>query len=178
MLFRSLNRLIHPEQGLPVLSDMDGTDLSKYPLDGPLPPKPPINTQQGRQAVVYDLAQRENLTIRELYQRLTGQRAHRTICGTATTIADDLEEWFRSGAADGFNIMPLIFPGGLEDIVDHLIPELQRRGLFRREYEGRTLRANLGLHTPVARKAAPQAAPQSATQSLTQSSTQSALKSA
>ncbi|OGA03317.1 MAG: nitrilotriacetate monooxygenase [Betaproteobacteria bacterium RIFCSPLOWO2_02_FULL_62_17] len=150
--FEQLNKLIHPEQGVPVLSDMVGTDLSKYPLDGPLPPKPPINTQQGRQAVVYDLAQRENLSIRQLYQRLTGQRAHRVVCGTAASIADDLEMWFRSGGADGFNLMPLIFPQGLEDIVDQLIPELQRRGLFRTDYEGRTLRANLGLLTPVARK--------------------------
>ncbi len=150
--FDQLNRLIHPEQGVPVLSDMAGIDLSTYPLDGPLPPAPLHNSQQGRQAVVYDLAQRENLTIRQLYQRLTGQRAHRIVCGTAVTIADDLENWFRSGAADGFNLMPLIFPQGLEDMVDQLIPELQRRGLFRTEYEGRTLRANLGLLTPVARK--------------------------
>lgn len=150
--FDELNKLIHPEQGIPVLSDMVGTDLSKYPLDGPLPPKPPINTQQGRQAVVYDLAEREKLTIRQLYQKLTGQRAHRVVVGTAETIADDLELWFKTGGADGFNIMPLTFLQGLEDIVDKLIPELQRRGLFRTEYESNTLRGNLGLHTPVARK--------------------------
>jgi len=152
--FDQLNRLIHPEQGVPVLSDMVGMDLSKFPLDGPLPPKPPINTQQGRQAVVYDLAERENLTIRQLYQKLTGQRAHRIVCGTVQTVADDLEMWFRTGGADGFNLMPLIFPQGLEDIVNLLIPELQRRGLFRTEYEGKTLRENLGLVTPVARKVA------------------------
>ena len=150
--FDALNRLILPEQGLPVLSDMVGIDLSPYPLDGPLPPAPLHNSQQGRQAVVYDLARRENLSIRQLYQKLTGQRAHRVVIGTAATVADDLEMWFKSGGADGFNLMPLIFPQGLEDIVDQLIPELQRRGLFRTEYEGSTLRANLGLLTPVARK--------------------------
>jgi N-acetyl-S-(2-succino)cysteine monooxygenase len=150
--FDELNQLILPDQGLPVLSDIVGTDLSKYPLDGPLPPKPPINTQQGRQAVVYELAEREGLSIRQLYQKLTGQRAHRVICGTAQSVADDLEMWFKTGGADGFNIMPLIFPSGLEDIVTKLIPELQRRGLFRKEYESTTLRGNLGIVEPVARK--------------------------
>ena len=150
--FEELNKLILPEQGVPVLSDMVGTDLSKYPLDGPLPPKPPINTQQGRQAVVYELADREKLTIRQLYQKLTGQRAHRVVCGTPQTIADDLELWFKTGGADGFNLMPLTAVHGLTDIVDQLIPELQRRGLFRTEYEATTLRGNLGIPEPVARK--------------------------
>lgn len=150
--FEELNKLILPEQGVPVLSDMVGTDLSKYPLDGPLPPKPPINTQQGRQAVVYELAEREGLTIRQLYQKLTGQRAHRVVCGTAQSIADDLEYWFKTGGADGFNLMPLTAIHGLNDIVDQLIPELQRRGLFRTEYEATTLRGNLGIPGPVARK--------------------------
>ena len=150
--FEELNKLILPEQGVPVLSDMVGTDLSKYPLDGPLPPKPPINTQQGRQAVVYEMAEREKLTIRQLYQKLTGQRAHRVVCGTAQSIADDLELWFKTGGADGFNLMPLTALHGLADIVDQLIPELQRRGLFRTEYEATTLRGNLGIPEPVARK--------------------------
>ncbi len=110
------------------------------------------NTEQhGRQKVVLDMARRENLTLRQLYMRVSGARAHRAICGTAAEIADSLEEWYRKGAADGFNIMPLTFPEGLEDFVGFVIPELQRRGLFRRAYEGRTLRENLGLPAPQSR---------------------------
>ncbi|HEY2532189.1 MAG TPA: hypothetical protein VGJ20_30395 [Xanthobacteraceae bacterium] len=92
-----------------------------------------------------ELARRENLSIRQLYKRVYGQRGHRVVIGTPSDVADALEVWFRAGAADGFNLMPLTFPRGLEDIVNLLIPELQRRGLFRKEYEGKTLRENLGL---------------------------------
>ncbi|HWE74737.1 MAG TPA: LLM class flavin-dependent oxidoreductase [Stellaceae bacterium] len=146
--YEKLQALIHPELGVATLSDMVGLDLSGYPLDGPLPEVPLSNTQQGRQRVVVDLARREGLTIRQLYQRVSGARAHRSIYGTATEIADSLELWYRSGAADGFNIMSLTFPEGLRDFVDHVVPELQRRGLFRTEYEGKTLRENLGLPRP------------------------------
>src|SRR5581483_11219598 len=89
-----------------------------------------------------------NLTIRQLYQRVAGARGHRTIWGTPVQIADQLEEWFVNDAADGFNIMPPYLPGGLDDFVDLVVPELRRRGLFRTEYEGRTLRENLGLARP------------------------------
>ena len=148
-----LQALIHPEHGIATLSDMVGIDLSTYPLDGPLPDAPATNTQQGRQKVVYDLARRENLSIRELYKRVSGARAHRILIGTASEVADSFEEWFRGGACDGFNVMPLTFPAGLMDIVEKLLPELQRRGLFRREYEGSTLRENLGLPYPENRHA-------------------------
>ncbi len=158
--YKSLQSLIHPDQGLKTLSDLLGTDVSKYPLDGPLPDVPLTNSQQGRQKVVIDLARRENLTIRELYKRVAGQRAHRIVCDTAERIADSLEEWYRAGAADGFNIMPLTFPDGLRDFVDGVIPELQRRKLFRIEYEGTTLRENLGLSRPASRWAAGRAAAQ------------------
>jgi len=77
-----------------------------------------------------------------------GQRAHRTVCGTPTDIADAMEHWFTAGACDGFNVLPLTFPKGLNDLVDLVIPELQRRGVFRKEYEGNTLRENLGLAKP------------------------------
>lgn len=157
--FELLQSLIHPEHGLAVLSDIVNIDLSRYDIDGPLPDAPETNTQQGRQKVIYDLARNENLSIRELFKRVVGARGHRILCGTAVAIADSLEEWFSTGACDGFNVMPLTFPGGLDDIVDELIPELQRRGLFRREYEGTTLRENLGLPRPVSRYAkAPPAA--------------------
>jgi N-acetyl-S-(2-succino)cysteine monooxygenase len=146
--YEALQSLIHPELGIATLSDIVGIDLSRYPLDGPLPDVPLTNTQQGRQRVAIDLARRENLSIRQLYQRLSGARAHRSIYGTAAEIADSLELWYRSGAADGFNIMALTFPQGLADFVDHVIPELQRRKLFRTQYEGVTLRENLGIPRP------------------------------
>jgi alkanesulfonate monooxygenase len=127
---------------------MLGTDVSPYPLDGPLPEISPTNSQQGRQKVIVEMARRENLTIRQLYLRVAGQRAHRTICGTAKDIADSLEHWHTSGAADGFNILNLTFPDGFVKFADLVVPELQRRGLFRTEYEGQTLRENLGLPRP------------------------------
>jgi alkanesulfonate monooxygenase len=129
-------------------------DLSGYPLDGPLPELPPSNTEHGRQKVIADLARTEKLTIRQLYRRVAGQRAHRTVVGTPADIADAFEDWFSAGAADGFNILPLTFPEGLNDLVDLVLPELRRRGLFRAEYEGRTLRENLGLPKPENRWAA------------------------
>ena len=94
------------------------------------------------------MARRENLTIRQLYKKVAGTRAHRTVCGTAGEIADSLEHWYRSGAADGFNILTPTLPEGFEDFVAQVVPELQRRGLFRTQYEGRTLRENLGLARP------------------------------
>jgi alkanesulfonate monooxygenase len=143
-----LQALIHPVIGVKLLSSFIGMDVSGYPLDGPLPDLPPSNTEHGRQKVIVDLARSENLTIRQLYMRVAGQRAHRSVVGTPADIADALEDWFTAGAADGFNILPLTFPEGLNDLVDLVLPELRRRGLFRTEYEGRTLRENLGLPRP------------------------------
>jgi alkanesulfonate monooxygenase len=146
--YDKLQSLIQPELGIKNLSAYFGKDLSAYPLDGP-PPEPVwANAEHGRLKVMVDLARRENLSIRQLYKRVIGQRAHRTVCDTPEAIADTLAHWFETGAADGFNLLPLTFPQGLDDIVDRLIPELQRRGLFRTEYEGPTLRENLGLPYP------------------------------
>ncbi len=146
--YEALQSLIHPDFGVKQLSTYFGYDLSKYPIDGPVPEPNYANAERGRLKVIYELAQRENLTIRQLYKRVIGQRAHRTVCGTPTEIADTLEHWFTEKACDGFNILPVTFPDTLNDIVDQVIPELQRRGLFRKEYEGRTLRENLGLPFP------------------------------
>lgn len=143
-----IQSLIDSEMGVARLSNILGMDLSGYPLDGPLPDVPPGVEQQGRQQVVIDLARREDLTIRQLYQRVTGVRAHRILCGTAEEIADSMEEWYRGGAADGFNVLALTFPEGLDDFVEHVIPVLRDRGLVRTEYESRTLRGNLGLPYP------------------------------
>lgn len=146
-----IQSLIDPEIGLARLSAMVGADLSGYPEDGPLPEIAPSVEQQGRQKVLIDLARRENLTIRELYQRVTGVRVHRVLCGTAEDIADSMEEWCSAGAADGFVIMSLTYPVELELFVEQVVPLLQHRGLFRKDYQSRTLRGNLGLPVPVNR---------------------------
>jgi FMN-dependent oxidoreductase (nitrilotriacetate monooxygenase family) len=146
--YERLQSLLSPELAIRDLSSHFGFDLSTYPLDGPVPDPAPDVEQKGRVKVMVDLARRENLTIRQLYKRVYGQRGHRVVIGTPAEVADALELWYRGGAADGFNILPLTFPRGLDDIVDLLIPELQRRGLFRTEYEGKTLRENLGLPYP------------------------------
>lgn len=149
--YARLQSLIHPELGVAYLSEMLGADVSPYPLDGPLPDVPLTNSQQGRQKVIIEMARREGLTIRQLYMRVAGQRAHRTVCGTASDIADSLEHWHQTGAADGFNILALTHPDGVADFTQAVVPELQRRKLFRTAYEGRTLRENLGLPRPANR---------------------------
>jgi N-acetyl-S-(2-succino)cysteine monooxygenase len=138
------------------LSQMLRTDLSRYPLDGPLPDLPPAETieaNQSRYQLVVDLARRENLTIRQILVRLGGGRGHRVLAATPERIADDLQTWYEQGAADGFNVMPPYLPGGLADFVDHVVPELRRRGLFRTEYTASTLRGHYGQPEPVSRYA-------------------------
>lgn len=150
--FEELQSRIHPVVGLALLSStLGGIDLSGYPLDGPLPDLPETNGPKSRQKLLIDLARRENLTIRELYLQIAGARGHWQVVGTPAQIADELEERFLKGGADGFNAMAPTLPGGLDDFVDHVVPELRRRGLFRTEYEGRTLRENLGLPFPAHR---------------------------
>ena len=99
-------------------------------------------------AVVKKIADEHGFTIRQLYQWIATARGHCTVVGSAEQVADQLEEWFLSEAADGFNILPPWLPGALDDFVDLVVPILQRRGLFRTAYEGRTLRENLGLPRP------------------------------
>jgi FMN-dependent oxidoreductase (nitrilotriacetate monooxygenase family) len=141
-----LQSLIDPVLGLRLLADNAGDfDLSGYPLDGPLPDLPASNRSKSRQQLIVDLARRENLTIRQLYQRFSSAGA---VAGTPKTIADRLEAWFEGRAADGFNVVFPWLPGGLEDFVTKVVPELQRRGLLRTEYEGPTLRDQLGLKRP------------------------------
>lgn len=140
--------LISPEYSLRQLSQMVGVDLTTHSLDAPLPPLPPIEHIEGnksRYQLVKDLATREELTVRQLIAKLGGGRGHRTLAGTPEQIADDLQEWFTAGAADGFNVMPPYLPGGLVDFVEQVVPILQRRGLFRTEYTATTLRGHYGL---------------------------------
>ncbi|WP_018392879.1 LLM class flavin-dependent oxidoreductase [Bacillus sp. 37MA] len=148
---RLLEELIPEEAGISLLSAMISFDLSGFPVDGPLPELPELDQVNGgksRFKLLKDLADREGLTIRKLYQRIAGARGHREIKGTPEQIVDQMQEWFENGAADGFNVMPPYLPGGLDDFVDHVIPVLQQRGLFRTEYTGNTLRENLGLKRP------------------------------
>ena len=145
--FGELQRLIEPKAGLALLGRMIGNfDLSGYPLDGPLPDLPQTQDgQRSRQQLLTDLAQGENLTIRQLYQRIAGGRGHFTVVGTAQAVADQMQAWFEQEAADGFNFMAPALPGGLDDFLSLVVPELQRRGLFRTAYQGTTLREHLGL---------------------------------
>ena len=145
--FGALQRLIEPKAGLALLGRMIGNfDLSGYPLDGPLPELPQTQDgQRSRQQLLTDLAQGENLTIRQLYERIAGGRGHFTVVGTAREVADQMQAWFEQEAADGFNFMAPALPGGLDDFLSLVVPELQRRGLFRTAYRGTTLREHLGL---------------------------------
>ena len=101
--------------------------------------------------LLQEKAKRENLTLRQLAYEVAGARRHRLVIGSATEVADQLELWFKNEAADGFNIFPAWMPGGVEDFAELVIPELQRRGLYRTRYEGGTLRENLGLERPANR---------------------------
>lgn len=137
-----------PASALRVLSERLGHDLSSYDLDAPVPDLPPSGMMQGHAVTLSAMAKRDNLTLRELRDFTASAQGHRLLLGTPEQIADGLEEWFVGGAADGFNVMPPYFPGALTDFVDHVVPILQKRGLFRTEYEGTTLRQHLGLSRP------------------------------
>src|SRR6266576_3578548 len=142
-----LDSLVHYSNAIGSLSIALGHDASKFDPDGPLPDIPESNaSKSGRQRAI-DLAKRENLTVRQLAQRLGGHSGLAMV-GTPVTIADEMEEWLMTEGSDGFTIQVPDLPGGLDDFVDRVVPELQRRGIFRREYEGKTLRDNLGLPRP------------------------------
>ncbi len=147
--YEALQDLIPDEVGVALLASyLSIKDLSQYPLDGPLPEMPATDGIQSRQQLIVDQARRENLNIRQSARKFAGARGHWQLIGTPMQIADRLEERFRAKAADGFNIMGAYFPGALKDFIDLVLPELRRRGLFRTEYEGKTLRENLGLSIP------------------------------
>lgn len=153
--FARLQDLIHPVVGVQLLSNMiGGFDLSGYPVDGPLPDIPETNGGKSRQQLLIDLARRDNLTIRQLYLRIAGARGHQQVVGTPRSVADQLQQWFEEDGADGFNIMSPWLPGGLDDFIELALPELRRRGLFRTEYSGATLRQHLGLARPAHRAVA------------------------
>ncbi|WP_334702726.1 LLM class flavin-dependent oxidoreductase [Nostoc sp.] len=145
-----LDSLVHYDSGIASLNSALGYDVSRFDPEGPLPEIPQTNAGQSSRERVIALAQRENLTIRQLAQRV-GSYGGLAFVGTPQTIADDMEQWLTEEGSDGFNIMFPFLPEGLNDFVDKVVPELQRRGIFRHDYEGKTLRENLGLTRPANR---------------------------
>lgn len=140
-----LQAWLTPTNAATLVASRIGYDVSGHPLDGPVPPPPPGEGSQAFSHVLYETAKRERMTLRDLYNLTAAARGHWVLCGTPTGIADTLEEWFSGAAADGFNILPPYFPGAFAQFVDLVVPELQRRGLFRHDYQGTTLRDHLGL---------------------------------
>jgi FMN-dependent oxidoreductase (nitrilotriacetate monooxygenase family) len=145
-----LDSLVHYANAIGSLSMALGVDASRFDPDGPLPETPETEASKSGRERAIRLARRENLTVRQLAQRLGGY-AGLAMVGTPAMIADQMQEWLETEACDGFNVMFPYLPGGLEDFVDLVVPELQRRGIFRRDYEGAMLRENLGLPRPANR---------------------------
>lgn len=153
--FDALQSRIHPDVGMAILSaELGNMELPDLDLDRPFPLELIPSLDQGARTTVQNfrtIVERENPTVRELYQRFSGARGSYQLVGDPRQIADVLEDWFRSEAADGFIIQPAILPGGLDDFVALVVPELQRRGIYRTEYAGRMLRDHLGLARPPSR---------------------------
>ena len=146
------NELTQPEFGLHSLHRLTGLDLSSFDLDEPFP-RELLSTlgdraMASRTALVVDLVQREKPTLRQVLHRLAGARGHRVVVGTPRLVADQIQLWHESGAADGFNVMPPWLPGGIDVFIAEVLPILRERGLFRTEYAGRTLRDHYGLDRP------------------------------
>jgi FMN-dependent oxidoreductase (nitrilotriacetate monooxygenase family) len=147
-----LQSLIHPDVGRQLLStELGGVDLSPYPVDGPLPYDAISQVEGSSGKRIVETSRRDNLTIRDAYQQFAGARGQRTLKGTPQHIADEMEDWFSKEGVDGYLIQPSHLPRGLHEFVDMVLPELVHRGLFRSEYEGQTLRENLGLPRPPSR---------------------------
>jgi len=142
--FESLQNAVDFSHGI----ELAGVDLSDYPLDGPLPDLPEPESGKGRFKQLVELARRENLSIRQLVLRFSVAKGHIQVIGSTQQVADMIEQWFLEKGADGFNIVPPFLLNGFEDFVELVVPELQRRGLFRKEYTGQTFRENLGLKRP------------------------------
>ncbi|MFX3635770.1 MAG: LLM class flavin-dependent oxidoreductase [Candidatus Pristimantibacillus sp.] len=150
--YKELQELIPPASVVAMLSGMLNFDLSNYPVEGQLPEIPdPVEASNGmksRVQLIMDMAKEDNLSILEIGRRLLGARGHMQFVGTYEGLADLMQLWFEEYGCDGFNIMPPVLPGDLTEFVDHVVPILQERGLFRTEYTGSTLREHLGLDRP------------------------------
>jgi alkanesulfonate monooxygenase SsuD/methylene tetrahydromethanopterin reductase-like flavin-dependent oxidoreductase (luciferase family) len=143
-----LDSLVHPDSGIASLSIALGCDASAFDLDGPLPDIPESNASKSGRERVIERARRDNLTVRQLAQIAGSYGGLGALVGTPEMIADEMEEWVLSGACDGFNITFPRVPGGLVDFVDRVSPRTAAPQPLRREYEGQTLRENLGLPRP------------------------------
>ncbi|MBT6314542.1 MAG: LLM class flavin-dependent oxidoreductase [Alphaproteobacteria bacterium] len=142
-----LDSLVHYDSGIASLSIALGHDASEFDPAGPLPDVPETNASKSGQERVKKLAREEGLTVRQLAGRLGGYSGNAFV-GAAKTVAEEMETWVMEGGSDGFNVMFPYLPAGLDDFVDKVVPELQRRGVYRTAYEGATLRENLGLPRP------------------------------
>ena len=153
--FEELQSMIHPEVGLELLSeDLEGIQLADLPLDEPIPrERIPATANRHKQFFeqILRLIDEEHLTLRQLYLRYGAARGGEVVRGTPSQIADYMEAWFRGNAADGFMLTFSLVPQGLDDFINLVVPELQRRGLFREDYSGSTLRDHLGLPRPASR---------------------------
>ncbi|AZG48408.1 LLM class flavin-dependent oxidoreductase [Gordonia insulae] len=163
-LEREFNELTVPAYGLYQLRGITEVDLSTLDLDAPVPidifgdAGDVTDNKRSRKQVVAGIVERERPTVRQLLHRLAGARGHRVVTGTPEQIADTISEWFTHGAADGFNVMPPYYPGGLEVFTETVVPLLRRRGLFRSEYTGTTLREHFDLPRPASQFAGDRAA--------------------
>ncbi len=146
----TLDSLVHYESAIASLSIALGHDVAHLDPDGPLPDMPDTNASKTGQAQAIRLAREENLTVRQLAQRYGGY-AGLAFVGTPQSVADEMENWLGAAASDGFTVVFPYLPQGLDDVTERLVPELQRRGLFRQDYEGKTLREHLGLPRPANR---------------------------
>ena len=147
---RELQDLVPDRLAISYLSDVVQHDLSRYPMDGPLPNLPETNGERGRLQMIMQQARggAGTATIRSLAVGMVQNRGHWRVVGTPAEVADVMQRWFESGACDGFNILAPFHPDGLTEFVDGVVPELQRRGIFRHDYDGRTLRDHLGFLRP------------------------------
>ena len=152
--FDELQELIHPDHGLAFLSRRIGHDLTAMDPDMPMPDLSAVDDVGTRSGQMLDLAKREKWTLRQLYQHFAAARGHMLLIGTPSMVVDSMQEWFENGACDGFNVIPSMFPDEFESFVDLVVPELQRRGLYRTSYQGKTLRDLLDLRVPESRYAA------------------------
>lgn len=143
-----LGAFVKPGSALGVMSQRFGDDMSKYPMDGPMPDLSHTDGTRGITSVLYKKAQREGLTLREIHDIMALSRGYLLIVGTPDTVADTMEEWYQAEACDGFVVLPAYFPGAFNDFTELVVPELQKRGLFRADYAGTTLRSHLGLAEP------------------------------
>jgi len=149
--FDVLQDLIHPDHGLAFLSRRVGHDFTQMDPNLPVPELDAVDDLGTRSGQMLNLASQNNWTLRQLYQHFAAARGHMVLVGTPETVVNTMQEWFESDACDGFNIIPSMFPDDFDSFVNLVVPELQRRNLFRKAYEGNTLREHLGLKVPDSR---------------------------